>query len=103
MVRIEIIFRTTNPRAGPRTQRIMKDQNKKPDAVTPVASDALLALPDSVMRFRNKIKGAILFGEPVERLDRESLLAALGWALNRDEDTKKELKRRTDFLLSIKG
>lgn len=81
----------------------MEDQNEKPNDVTPVASDALLALPDCAMRFRHKIEGATLFGQPIERLDRESLLAAVGWALNLEEATQEELRRRTDFLLAITG
>jgi len=46
---------TPNPRTGPNRKRIMEDQNEKPDAVTPVASDDLFGVVGSWVSVQDRM------------------------------------------------
>ena len=57
-------------------------------------------LPDHVLQHGTELAAGMCFhGWPLESLTREELIAAIGIAVKREQDTTGELRRRTDFLL----
>ena len=51
---------------------------------------------EAFMKFRDKTIGATLFGHSIEKLDRDSLIAALGWALTALDQCREEINRATE-------